>query len=313
MFSPAGPRPYDRSAVFLVIGVVIGLVGGIALAVALPQLSATAKSSPPSLPPVGQTPVPGCEEPAPASSGTPPSVVGHGGAVGAASTVTTSSFDAPAGSTVLVFAGYVNSEIGGGTVGSVDDSAGDAYALVDSTGDSANHTEDVYEATTSGSPDLSVSVTFANGDTSMGGSVAAVDVAGSDPVEVGAACATSGVGGEAYTPVTDNATGGSLWLLGVSGQGKDAPFAAATGETALDSGNATTGPWTDGVGYATFSATSDATTTNLTASLHAPAVWSAIGLALVGEAWPPSVAHATPSGPVVPDLLAAVLARAPPD
>jgi len=278
------PPPRDWHVVFLVIGIAIGLVGGVALAVAVPALTARSGGSP-GTPPgsIGSVTAPGCGGEPSTPTGATPSVTGFGADAGSNPTIATSTFDAPAGSTVFVFAGYINSLIGGGDVASVEDSAGDSYALVATTGFSENHTESVFETTTTGSTDLSVSASFTGGDTPMGGSVAAVAVAGPDSVAIAGVCPTSGDSGDAYTVVQDNATAGALYLLGVSGQEKDAPFTGVAGESRLDTGNATAGPWGDGIGYATFSSNSAATSQNLSASLNLPAVWNAIGLALVGD------------------------------
>jgi hypothetical protein len=44
--------------------------------------------------------------------------------------------------------------------------------------------------------------------------------------------------------------------VGVSGQGHLWSFASVAGANLLDSGAADAGPWTDGIGYGTFEATS---------------------------------------------------------
>ncbi|MGP8159482.1 MAG: hypothetical protein ACLPWO_07775 [Thermoplasmata archaeon] len=212
----------------------------------------------------------------------PVSVYSHAWAVNSGPTTTTPSMSVLAGSVVYLFVGYVNEMIGGGLVSSISDTASDSYSLVTSTGYTENHTEDLYVSEpVPQNTTLNVSVSFSGGVTTMGGSVAAVDVAGSGTPTVDGVNWESGVGGTASVAVHTNSSN-DLLLLGVSGQQKDAPFVAASGETLLDTGDNTAGPFEDGMGLGTFSASEVGASAVLSAQLNNSAVWNAIGVGIIG-------------------------------
>jgi hypothetical protein len=215
-----------------------------------------------------------------------------------------------AGSVVYLFVGYVNAEIGGGYVTSISDTAGDTYSIVTSTGYAQNHTEDLYiSEPVPQNTTLTVSVSFYGGATTMGGSVAAVDVAGTGTPTVDGVYSESGVGGIASVGVQTN-TSNDLLLLGASGQWKDAPSTPATRETLLDTGGNTAGPFEDGMGFGTFSATESGTAAGLGAQLNNSAVWNAIGVGIFIAPHPtaaPAGSAAVPAFGVGTALAAAVV------
>ncbi|MGD0587513.1 MAG: hypothetical protein ABSA63_01790 [Thermoplasmata archaeon] len=214
--------------------------------------------------------------------GGPISVYSHASAVSEGPTTTTPSLPVPIGSAVFVFVGYVNGIIGGGAVSSVTDSLGDAYSLVTTTGFAENHSEDLYVAEPMpANASLTVSVNFSTGATTVGGSVAVVDVNGSQIPFVDGAFTESGAGSFASVSVTTNLSN-DLLLYGLSGQAKDTPFSPTSEATLLDTGNGTSGPFEDGEGFATYSATEAGTSAELSATLAHSAVWNAIGVGLVG-------------------------------
>jgi len=205
----------------------------------------------------------------------------------AGGTTTTPTVNVAAGSMIFLFVGYVNPEIGGGFIAAVSDTAGDSYIEVATTGTAQNHTEVLFVAgPVRKTNNLSASVTMAGGATPMGSSVALVDVTGPGGLIIEGLATQSGVGGLASVGLATNQSS-DLVLLGVSGQEKDSPFAPASGETLLDTAGNTTGPFEDGMGFGTFSASPTGNLTSLSASLENPAVWNAIAVG-VGLASPPS-------------------------
>jgi hypothetical protein len=181
---------------------------------------------------------------------------------------------------VVVFVGFVNEQIGGGSVSSVTDSIGDTYTLIASSGNSENHTENLYVAEPAAQTTaVSVSVTFSGGATPLGGSVGVIDVAGPGTLSIDGDNWANGVGDIASVVVPTIHTH-DLMVFGVSGQWKDEPFAPAAGETLLDTGGNTSGPFEDGESIGTFSATENGSTALLSATLTSPAVWNAIGVGI---------------------------------
>jgi len=262
MSMPA-PSWHDSKVMYLVVGVVIGIVVGLLLAVALQPGSGSG----------------GTTSPSPR-----PSVYSSAWTVSADPSTLTPSLKVLAGSAVFVFVGFVNSEIGGGSIAGVTDSLGDTYALVASSGYSENHTENLYVAEPSVSTStFSVIVTFYAGDTPMGGSVGVVDVAGSGTPTIDGVNWENGVGGIASVTVPTNHSG-DLVLLGVSGQWKDEPFAPVTGETLLDTGGNTSGPFEDGESIGTFWSNETGSTALLSATLANAAVWNAVGVGILDTA-----------------------------
>jgi hypothetical protein len=194
--------------------------------------------------------------------------------------VTTPSFSVTPGSLDLVFVSYINELAGGGSPQSVNDSLHDSYTLLATTGLTLNHTEALYAADVpTGSPDLTVSVTFGGGMAPQGGSVATVDVANTTLSAVDGVSWNTGLVGPANVTV---ATGhaGDLFLLGAAGRGVSGPYTAGAGETLLDTGTSTSGPFEDGTGYGTFSIASTSTDLTLSANLNVSTWWDAVGVAV---------------------------------
>ncbi len=210
----------------------------------------------------------------------------HAAAISTGPNTTTPGFGAPSGSTLFVFVGYVNQEIGGGYISSITDSKRDAFWLVTSTDDDQNHTEVLYEAHHSGAsvPHLTVTVRFKGGDTVMGGAVAAIDVVGAPTSGTNQSyAATGGSGTHASVPV-----GGSvksdLFLLGVMGQARAAAMTAGAHEHLFETAGATAGPFEDGMSYGIFSSTDRSGAFNLTATLNGSSVWDGVGIMIPATA-----------------------------
>ncbi len=210
----------------------------------------------------------------------------HAAAISTGPNTTTPGFGAPSGSTLFVFVGYVNQEIGGGYISSISDSKRDAFWLVTSTDDAQNHTEVLYEAHHSGAsvPHLTVTVRFKGGDTAMGGAVAAIDVVGAPTSGTNQSyAATGGSGTHASVPV-----GGSvksdLFLLGVMGQARAAAMTAGAHEHLFETAGATAGPFEDGMSYGIFSSTDRSGAFNLTATLNGSSVWDGVGIVIPATA-----------------------------
>ncbi len=279
-----GSSSNGSKILLVVVGIAVGMVLGLLLGAVIQPASNSGGSSTP----VGSAASVHSHTWA-VNSGSPPtgsigpvSVYSHTWAVNSGPTTTTPSMSVLAGSVVFLFVGYVNGEIGGGYITSISDTAGDSYSIITSTGYAQNHTEDLYASEpVSQNTTLNVSVSFSGGVTTMGGSVAAVDVAGTGTPTVDGVYSESGVGGTSSVGVLTN-TSNDLLLLGASGQWKDAPFTPATGETLLDTGGNTAGPFEDGMGFGTFSASEVGTSAVLSAQLNNSAVWNAIGLGIIG-------------------------------
>ncbi len=210
----------------------------------------------------------------------------HAAAISTGPNTTTPGFGAPSGSTLFVFVGYVNQQIGGGYISSISDSKRDAFWLVTSTYDAQNHTEVLYEAHHSGVsvPHLTVTVRFKGGDTVMGGAVAAIDVVGAPTSGTNQSyAATAGSGTHASVPV-----GGSvksdLFLLGVMGQARAAAMTAGAHEHLFETAGATAGPFEDGMSYGIFSSTDRSGAFNLTATLNGSSVWDGVGIVIPATA-----------------------------
>jgi hypothetical protein len=182
-----------------------------------------------------------------------PQIVAHTGTVAPGPSVTTSAIDASPGSLLLVFVGFVNPSIGGGLVLSISDSDGDSFTLQNSTGADQNHSEELYYTTTQGGS-VQVNVTFGDADVTIGGSVGVVDISGAATLAFAGFGQFSGPGGAVQTHL-GACSASDLFLLGVSGQARMLPFVGVQGAELLDSGAADAGPWTDGIGFGTFSAT----------------------------------------------------------
>ena len=217
----------------------------------------------------------------------PVTVHSHSGSVNAGPSTATPAVDVPAESTILLFVGYVNTGTGGGYVNTVADSSGDLFELVATTGFAQNHTEDLYVASgTVANPGLTAWVDFAGGATPFGGSVALVDIVSAttlpSPPRVDAIAVASGAGVTASLTVIANQSG-DLFLLGVSGQRQAAPFQAEGGATLLDTAGATSGPYSEGIGFGTFVGFGTTFAMALGAGLNASADWNAIGIGVSGS------------------------------
>jgi len=218
---------------------------------------------------------------------------------GTPGSTTTPSFGVATGSVIFLFVGYVNPAIGGGEVGNISDTLGDTFTLVVTIGAPQNHSEDLYVSSairTSGS--TSVTVSFVGGDTPMGGSVAAVDVVASSGLPV---VDQTGTQTGSWTPTASVSVATpdarEIVLLGVSGMGRAAPFTATAGETLLDTGTNTSGPFLDGTGFGTFLAPPTGSVTSLSATLNTPAEWEAIGVGISSTGGSPPSDGGSLSGP----------------
>jgi hypothetical protein len=200
----------------------------------------------------------------------------HAWGISSGPTTTTGGFAVAAGSDIFVFVGFVNSWIGGGVISEVTDSSGHVYTQIMTTGYAKNHTESLFLTKDVGAAShLKVSVTFAGGDTTQGGAVAAIDVVGQAKSPIDVKAKLSGVGSVAYVGL-ETSTPGDLFLFGVTGQSKIANVTAGSGERLLNTAGADAGPFTDGEGFGTFSTAGETGPFALAAGLHNAAVWNAI-------------------------------------
>jgi hypothetical protein len=200
----------------------------------------------------------------------------HAWGISTGPTTSTGSMSVPAGSDVFVFVGFINARIGGGSISSITDSSGDAYAQVATTGFANNHTESLFLAKdVPAASALTVSVSFAGGAATQGGSVAAVDVVGAAGSPINVKAKDSGVGSVASVGL-ETTSSGDLFLLGVSGQAKIANMTAGNHEHLLNTAGATAGPFTDGEGFGTFTAKGETGVFALAAGLDHAAVWNGI-------------------------------------
>jgi hypothetical protein len=204
----------------------------------------------------------------------------HSFGISTGPTTTTGGLGAAAGSDILVFVGFSNAIIGGGSISSVTDSSGNSYKQIVTTGFENNHTESLFLAKDVPSASgLAVSVTFAGGATTQGGTVAAIDVVGlsNSPVDVKAK--HSGVGSIASVALQTTSTS-DLFLFGVSGQGKIANVTAGDHERLLNTSGGTVGPFTNGEGFGTFSTSGETGVFALAAGLAHAAAWNGIVVGL---------------------------------
>lgn len=217
----------------------------------------------------------------PSSSTTPgPGVASHTGIVNSATPVQTSPISVASGSLVVLFLSWVNYLAGGGGPTTITDSLGDSYSYVTSSGLTYNHTEAVYVANlAAASSSFFVTVMFTGGDTAQGGSVSVVDVAHANETDIDGTNWAFNQGATASVTVVTTHTG-DLVLLGAAGRGVSGPYSAVGGETLLDTGTATAGPFLDGVAYGTFATTESGGSASLSATLNTPTYWVAIGVAI---------------------------------
>jgi hypothetical protein len=211
------------------------------------------------------------------SNSTGPKVHSHAWGISAGPVTSTGKFDVAAGSDIFVFVGYINGIIGGGRITAVNDSAGNSYHLVATTGLVNNHTQTLYMAKdVAAASGVRVSATFGYGDTVQGGSVAAIDVvgtAGSHPIDVKKMF--HGTKDFGYTALDTNATG-NLYLIGVSGQAKIANVTAGYHERLLNTAGADAGPFEDGEGFGTMTTSGETGVFAVGFGMENAAVWSAI-------------------------------------
>jgi len=205
--------------------------------------------------------------------------VSHVAVAGNATNQTTGGFNAPAGSFVFFFVGYVAVTIGGGYPVAITDSLGDQYFLVSSTDLAVNHSEDLYLGAAGRSdPALTVTVSFVSAYP-MVGTVSVVDVANVTLGEINAVNEYAAVSG--YASVDVNSTvAKNLYLLGAIARGLAAPMTAEHGETLLGTGSATTGPFEDGMSYGAFELTSGGAVTLSAGLAVSSSPWAAIGVAI---------------------------------
>lgn len=204
-------------------------------------------------------------------------------AVNAGPNTTTPALNVLKGSQLFVFVGYVNAQIGGGTITSVTDSAGIPLHHAGGTAGAVNHTEIVYSANdVKAVSALTVTVSISGGATVQGASIGVVDVLGQntshsiDVVETG-----HGTAGPAHVDVlTHNAS--DFFLVGISGDSKNAPYnGTAFHDHLLFTGNGTAGPFTDGESVGVFTHAAVAGPLLLGADLNQSAVWAAVAVGIL--------------------------------
>jgi hypothetical protein len=187
------------------------------------------------------------------------------------------------GSELFVFIGYINGQIGGGSIMSVTDSASIALHKLTGTGFITNHTEVVYTANNVlARAALTVTVWVTGGATNEGGSVAVVDVVGqaaSHPINV--THASSGKRGSALIPILGH-NASDFFLVGLSGQAKDCPFNGGVfHEHLILNGNGTGGPWADGESVGVFTHAPQSGATLLGADLNQTADWAGVAVGIL--------------------------------
>jgi hypothetical protein len=207
-------------------------------------------------------------------------VSAHTGVVIDSTPVQTSPITVSQGALVVLFLSWVNFLAGGGGPTSITDTLNDNYVLSTSSGTAYNHTGAIYLTTAAGSdPSFVVTVLFAGGQATQGGSVAVAVVPGAGIGDVDGTGWAFGDGPVASVTLTTSHAC-DLVLLGTSGRGVSGPYAPGSGETLLDSGTATAGPFEDGIGYGTFSSVATGTSPSPSATLNTPTFWVAVGIAI---------------------------------
>lgn len=274
-------RPVGYLGLGLAIGIAITVVAFLALG---GRFGGTSSSSIPS-------PVTVCPSSTEASTGNASpsgpsveaggiSVHSHAWAVGATATVVTKPIPVAAGSTLLVFVGFVGSSVGGPVNATVCDSTGDLLFLQASTSAfSSNHSELLFLGfDVVGGGAVSFAATFNDTASEAGGTIAVIDLASPSPLDLGNLIAGSNVGDSSTATVAMHALGPSFVVFGVAGQGDDGPFGALGTESLLDTnGYYDAGPWTDGESFGTMVSATSGGSVVPSASLTEAGVWDAIG------------------------------------
>jgi len=287
-----GPSPTSVTAPASVGYIGIGLAIGIALTVLVffalgGHFGGTASSTTTSPPPVHScssnpdASIGNASPNGPSVEGASISVHSHAWAAGATATVVTQPIPVEAGSTLLVFVGFVGPSVGGPESATVCDSEGDSFFQQTSTSEfSANHTELLFlglDATGGGG--VSFAANFTDTDALAGGTIAVVDLASSSPLSLADLTAGSDVGDNGTSGVPMVASGPSFIVFGVSGQGDDGPFGALGDESILDThGYYDAGPWTDGESIGSMVSATPAGPVDPSGSLATPGVWTAIAV-----------------------------------
>ena len=270
--------------------VAIGLAIGIALTVLLffalgGQFGASAPST--SHPPVQACPANPGQSIGSASPSGPSveaasiSVHSHAWAAGATSIVVTKPIPVAAGSTVLVFVGFVGQSVGGPMAATLCDSEGDGFFLQTSTSEfSSNHTELLFLGLDAvGGGAVSFAANFTDTAAAAGGTMAVVDLTSPSPLALANLTTGSQVGVSGTSIVPMDAAAPSFVVFGVSGQGDDGPFGVLGGETLLDTnGYYDAGPWTDGESIGSTVSTTSGGPIDPSATLAIPGVWDAIAV-----------------------------------
>jgi hypothetical protein len=221
----------------------------------------------------------------PLSSPPPPlAVEGNVWSSGSGPTVTAALSADPAGSTILVFTGYTNSQNGGGSVSSVSDSQSDSFTKIATADDQSSRNEDAWitDAATGSTSGTTISVTFGGGSGgSQGGTIEAVDVVGAmgTPVDI---YSTNYNTNSEYPWLSLRTThAGDLVIVGLAGNSLLSPAKGTNGATSLSSGSATVGPYSEKVASGGFySPTSYAGLVNLSFQIGATTDWAGIAVAL---------------------------------
>lgn len=283
--SPVRSTPAHWNLALVGSGVAIGIVFTVVLFYALGGQFVGPSSPSPTTPPTVLCPTGTEASIGNSTAGGPPveaatlSVGSHAWAVGATSTVVTEPMPVVAGSTLLVFVGFVGGSIGGPGAVTVCDSSGDQLFLQASTSDfSSNHTETLFLGLDAiGGNSVSFAAAFSDTAAPAGGTLAVVDLVGPGAVKLANVTAGSTVGVSGLSEVPMNASSPALVVFGVAGQGHDGPFGPVGAETLLDTyGYYDVGPWTDGESFGTLVSSAPAGPVDPGASLATGGVWDAI-------------------------------------
>ena len=286
----SGPSPNTVNLSPSVGYIGIGVAVGVALTVLLfftlgGHFGGTASSTPHS--PVSVCPsdteasIGGASASGPSTEASSISVHSHAWAAGATAIVVTQPIPVEAGSTLLVFVGFVGASIGGPEGATVCDSAGDYFFLQTSTSEfSSNHTTFLFLSfDAAGGGAVSFAANFTDTAAPAGGTVAVIDLASPSPLSLAKLTAGSEVGDNGTSGVPMTAAGPSFVVLGVSGQGDDGPFGTAGTEVLLDTnGYYDTGPWTDGESIGSIVGSTSGGSVDPSANLAIPGVWDAIAV-----------------------------------
>jgi hypothetical protein len=216
----------------------------------------------------------------------PLSVAAYSYAAGKGPTVNATVSSDPAGSALYVFTGFINGAAGGGSVASVTDPQGDSFRQAAFESDSISRNQELWisDDTRGSTSGTTVSVTWSSPNTE-GGIVEALDVVGQTNSSLDAVASAYSTSSGTATVKLTTYNAGDLVLVGLDGAMRLDRSSATNGATFLAGGNATTGPFTDGMGSDVFYApTSAAGTVSLTFTLASASPWTVIAAGIISSA-----------------------------